>query len=239
MLINVPSKFFCGLFFVITSVFAVEPLEIIFEERPPYVKKDGDSIKGILGLPLTESLKKSNISYTIYEKPSKRHLHEIKANRKTLCAVGWFKNPEREKFAQYTKPLYQDKPMGIVTRKNHKTITNNMSIDELLSNKSLIILSKQSYSYGKFVDEKIEKYANKKRDVSSGNSTMLMLVAKKRADFMFISYEEANHLLQTHPNKDELVYLKLKGMPEGNKRYLICSFKVEKNIIESINKNLQ
>lgn len=215
-----------------------QSVEIVYEKRPPYIEKKENTITGILGDVLINALDKAKITYTIHEKPSKRHLHEIKANRSVLCAVGWFKNPEREKFAKYTKPLYQDKPMGILTRTNHPLIKENLTIDQLLSNKSLIILGKKSYSYGKFIDEKIKEYNNKKRDVNSDNITMLKLIEKKRADFMFISYEEATSLLKEYSNKDALQFVALKEMPEGNKRYLICSKKTDDTIINLINKNL-
>lgn len=217
----------------------VQALDIIYEERPPYIVNTQSTIEGFVATPLMKSLANANITYTLKEKPSKRHLHEIKANRKPICAIGWFKNPVREKFAQYTKPLYQDKPTGIITRKSHPLISANLTIDELLNNKKIIMLSKDSYSYGNFIDNKISEYQTKKRDVRSGNITMLTLVAKKRADFMFISYEEANSLLKTHPEKANLRYVALSNMPEGNKRYLICSFQVDKNTIEKINSNLK
>lgn len=221
-----------------TSLFA-QSIEILYEERAPYVIKKNRSIEGLVASTLIKALEKTDIKYTLKEKPSKRHLSEIRANKAPLCAVGWFKNSEREKFAKYTKKLYQDKPMGIITRKNHPFIKNGLSIEALLKKDKIVMLGKSAYSYGRFVDEKIEEYAIKRRDVSSYNVKMLTLVAKKRADFMFISFEEAQHLLASHPQKEELHYIRLKNMPQGNRRYLICSFSVLDSVISKLNDQIK
>ena len=49
------------------------------------------------------------------------------------------------------------------------------------------ILTKASYSYGKFLDDKIEQYKIIKKEVYTDNENMLLLIERKRADFMFIS----------------------------------------------------
>lgn len=228
-----------GLGWLVLSVALwANPLEIIFEERPPYVVQSNGDVSGLVASPLMSALKKAHVKYVVKEKPSKRHLYEIKANQKPLCAIGWFKNPERETFARYTQPLYQDRPMGILVHRQNQAVSAIQSIDELLTHSSLTMLAKKSYSYGTFVDDQIKKHGVEKREVGVGNVKMLTLIAKRRADYMFISYEEAHELLTSHPQKDVLRFIALKGMPEGNKRYLICSKKTDDALIQRINEQL-
>lgn len=214
------------------------PLEIIFEKRSPYVTEQNGKVSGLVATPLINALDKANIAYVIKEKPSKRHLHEIKANQKPLCAIGWFKNPERESFARYTKPLYQDRPMGILVHQDNQAVKAIKTVGELLSKPSLTMLAKKSYSYGAFVDEEVKKHGVEKREVGVGNVKMLTLIAKKRADYMFISFEEADELLETHPQGDTLIFVDLQGMPEGSKRYLICSKITDESLIQRIDEQL-
>ncbi|RXJ61632.1 transporter substrate-binding domain-containing protein [Halarcobacter anaerophilus] len=209
-------------------------LEIAYEERIPYVKKENNSLTGLVATPAIKALNEAKISYVLKEKPSKRHLFEIKANVNKICALGWFKNKEREKYAKYTLPLYQDKPFGIIAKKEKNIELENINIDKLLNNKKYTVLTKASYSYGNFLDKKIENYKIKKSEVYSNNEKMLTLIERGRADFMFISKEEATLLLKKN-NYKNLLFYKIEGIPKGNKRYLICSKKVPDELIEKIN----
>lgn len=216
------------------------PLEIIYEERAPYVVKDKKSINGLVASPLMKALQEAGVEYTIEEQPSsKRHLYEIKANQKPLCAIGWFKNSERERYAKFTKPLYQDQPTGILIRKDNEKLAQIQTVAELFGHPEFSVLVKKSYSYGGFIDEGLEKLHADKREVSVDNIKMLTLLAKDRADYLFISHEEAQELLKTHPQKEKLLFKALEGMPEGNKRYLICSQKTDTVLIDDINKYLK
>ena len=225
------------LFFSPFTVFA-QDITIIFKERTPYVQKDQNSITGLVATPLINALNNAQINYELKEKPSKRHLFEIKADLQPLCAVGWFKNPQREEYAKFTKPAYQDKPMGIIKRKADTKINSSMNLETLLGQKDIKLLGKKSYSYGKDIDKTLAKFHVKRLDVSSSNVQMYTLIAKKRADFMFSSFEEASELLEDHPLKNSLEFISLKDMPKGSNRYLICSKKVDDLTIEKINKFL-
>lgn len=232
-------KKFIFLFFCLFSIIlkAENSLVIVYEERIPYVEKDSNSVKGLVATPAIKALNKAKIDYILKEKPSKRHLYEIKANIIPMCALGWFKNKKREIYSKFTLPLYQDNPLGIVSRIEFDKLLTDINVDKLLKSK-LSILTKASYSYGNFIDKKIEKYKTKKKEVYANNKKMLNLIEKKRADFMFISKEEANLLLKKN-NYPNLKFYKINNIPKGNKRYLICSKKVSDNLINKININLK
>ncbi|MBF0218563.1 MAG: transporter substrate-binding domain-containing protein [Gammaproteobacteria bacterium] len=214
---------------------AAPSLEIIFEERIPYVSEQGESISGIVATPLINALQAAKITYSLQSKPSNRHLHEIQANLTPLCAVGWFKNPQREAFAKFTRPLYHDKPMGVLVRRDDTAIHQIKDLDTLLQQQGMKLLSKASYSYGSVLDAKLAQYQVKRHDVSVDNVTSLTLIAKKRGDYLFISQEEAALLLVEHPEREQLEVLEIAGMPEGSSRYLICSQMVDDEVIAALN----
>lgn len=226
---------------LLTLIFStyISALEIVYEPRPPYVIKTEGSLQGLVATPLLKALQSAKIDYELKMKPSKRHLHEIKGNHHAMCAIGWFKNPEREIFARYSDPLYQDRPMGIMTRKDNQQVLKHQNINSLIQDKALSVLTKTSYSYGKFIDEELKHQQTKTREVDVDNIKMLTLIAKKRADYLFISFEEASELLKTHPLHESLQFIPLEGMPEGNARYLICSKKTDPVLIETINAHLK
>lgn len=213
-------------------------LEIIYDPRPPYIIEKNNTITGLVASPLIKSLEKAKINFTLKNKPAKRHLLEIKANKRDVCAVGWFKNPKREKFGKYTNFLYQDRPTGIITRKDTH-IPSDLSLEDLLKITELSILIKDSFSYGKLIDQKLKNTKQKIYIVNESNNKIALMLAKKRADFMFVSYEEAQILLTKQKYKDILFFQELKGIPEGNKRYLICSKKVTDKTILRINNSLR
>eukprot|EP00767_Chilomastix_cuspidata_P000405 gnl/Chilomastix_cuspidata/10988.p1 GENE.gnl/Chilomastix_cuspidata/10988~~gnl/Chilomastix_cuspidata/10988.p1 ORF type:complete len:143 (-),score=4.79 gnl/Chilomastix_cuspidata/10988:25-453(-) len=135
------------LIFILLTFCIGNTLEIVFEQRKPYVEKTEVSIKGLVGSPIINALNKAQIEYILKEKPFKRQLYEIKANTKEICGLGWFKTKEREKFSKYSTVIYQDKLLGIIALSN-KNFLNNIHIDKLFSLSNLKVLVKASYSYG-------------------------------------------------------------------------------------------
>lgn len=225
-----------SLFIIFVLFCELLSLEIIYEPRIPYIVENDKSIEGFVATPLINALQSSDIQYTLKSKPSKRHLSEIASNKTPICAVGWFKNSNREKFAKFSKALYQDKPVGILTHKlTH--IQENSDIEKIVQENKFKVLIKDSYSYGDFLDSLIKDMVIKKTDAKNYN--MVTMIAKRRADMMFISYEEAMHYLEEHKYKSRIKFIPLSGMPEGNKRYLICSKNVDDKTIEKINRNIQ
>lgn len=219
---------------LITTLFS---LEINYEERIPYIQKNNGSINGLVATPALNALKRSGIVYTLKEKPSKRHLHEIKSNQKAICALGWFKSSQRETFAKFSKVLYQDQPMGIVIRQQEKPIFENKKLEYILKIPKRL-LTKASYSYGNLVDNKIKEYKTHTTEVYTDNQKMLELIVKKRADYMFMAYEEASVLL-VQSKYESLEFIPVYDMPQGNKRYMMCSQKVDDEILNIINEYIE
>lgn len=228
-------KTICSLLFVASNLSAFD-IELYYEPRPPFVDETSNTLEGIVATPLLNALQKANISYELKNVPSKRHLHDIESNQKSICAIGWFKNSDREKFAKFSKPIYTDKPMGIVARKDDMQFNGIKNIESLLANANLILLTKASYSYGKFIDEKIVALQTKKREVSTDNLTMLSMIEKKRGDYAFMSFEEADELLR---QSQSLRFADIADMPKGNSRYLICSQKVDDKLLNQLNQYIE
>lgn len=206
-----------------------------YHERPPYYVTGPLGVYGLCSDPAKLVFKKAGIPFRWKKTPAKRQLDIIKRNRSRDCLLGWFKNSEREKFAKYSLYIYLDKPAIALARADNRKILSGRPLEETFSNANLILLRKDGYSYGQFVDAKIVEFNPRQELTNAENVGMLKMIHSKRADYFFISEEEAAELTASSglPMTD-FKYIEFSNMPEGNKRYLLFSKKVKDEVIEKI-----
>jgi polar amino acid transport system substrate-binding protein len=207
-----------------------------YHERAPYYVTGPYGVYGLCADPAKLVLMKAGIPFRWQKTPAKRQLNIIKSNKMRECLLGWFKTPKREKFAKYTQHIYQDKPSIALARADNKQIISGRPLEETFSNPNLILLRKDSYSYGQFVDEKIAELNPKHEITADENIGMLRMIHSKRADYFFVAEEEAEELIVSSGlPKSDFKYVRFSNMPKGNKRYILFSKKVEDEVIEKIN----
>ncbi len=207
-----------------------------YNERPPYLITTDRGVVGLTGDPATIVFEKSDIPFQWKQTPSKRQIYILQQNSGRDCLVGWFKNVERERFAKYTLPIYQDKPQIALARADNDNIPANYTVGEILSNPKLILLVKDGYSYGDFLDGKIKEYDPKRTVTTVENSAMLRMVYARHADYFFIAPEEADGLITASEfDLQDFKYVHFRDIPYGEKRYILCSMQVEDSIIERLN----
>ncbi len=212
-------------------------ITIHYHERAPYyyIEETG-KITGICVDPAALAFEKAGIPYRWQKTPAKRQLDILKENRGEDCILGWFKNPERETFARFSLPIYQDMPSIAIARADNRAITSGRSIAEILSNQKLTLLKKDGYSYGQLVDEKIAQLHPNQVVTSAENIEMLKMIHAKRADYFFIAKEEARWLVRSSgiPEAD-FKYIVFSDMPPGNQRYILFSQQVADDVLAKIN----
>lgn len=217
-----------------------ESINVLYHERPPYMTTVEQGVDGLTGTPTRLVFEKAGIPYQWVLTPSKRAVVIIQENTGCDCGVGWFKNPAREEFAKFTLPLYQDKPQIAIGMVDNPNLQDDLTVEQLLSNKKLILSVKDGYSYGMFLDEKISQYTPTIEVTTAENINMLNMVYKKRIDYFFMAPEEADGLIaDSGLPKDAFQYIHLTDIPDGEKRYLMCSKNVSDVLIEKINTAIQ
>ena len=160
----------------------------------------------------------------------------MKDNKGLDCLVGHFRNPEREGYAKFTEPIFQDEPRIALTASVNTVLKDGNSVEAVLANKEQVLLVKQSYSYGQVLDSLIEKYQPSRQSVAVENLQMLRMIAAKRADYMFITPLEASTAITEAGLAKELFKMvKLENMPKGDLRYILCSKSVSDETIEKLN----
>ena len=230
------------LFFISPVVMAQTQVQLYYGERIPYAVTDehGD-VHGLTATPAAKAFKQAGIQFQWKKMPFKRQLATIKANKKMVCGIGWFKKPEREQFSRFTEVIYQDRPSVVIQKKGNGSIAQHIDVGSLLQDKSLKLLVKDSFSYGAYVDEQILKYQPEQIVVvGSSNMQMLQMLLSGRADYFFASEEEAEEMIVSAGlSMSQFQLHNFSDMPAGNNRYIACSQQVTPEMIELLNQALR
>ena len=229
------------MFVLSMPVKAQEPIQLYYYDRIPYAVADNQGgVSGLCATPAAEAFKKAGIPFQWKAMPFKRQLVTIKHNKKKGCGIGWFKNPEREKFARFTDAIYQDKPAITISRKGNVSLAQHSDLQTLLKDRNVKLLVKDGFSYGAYIDGLIEKY-NPAVVVATGtNIQMLQMILANRADYFFTSEEEVDYMIQS-AGYDISRFQKQhhSDMPAGNRRYITCSQQVSQETIDLLNRALK
>ncbi|HLA35685.1 MAG TPA: transporter substrate-binding domain-containing protein [Rhodocyclaceae bacterium] len=219
-----------------SSVATAQSITVYYNPRPPYLVMQEGFLTGLTGSPAVAAFKAAGQTIAIKEMPATRQLEMIKANAGQECGVGWFKNPEREGFAKFSKPIYQDEPQVALTAASNKKLKNGDPIETVLQNKDLTLLVKQSYSYGKALDVLIEKHQPRRNSVTVENIQMFKMIQSERADYMFTAPEEAAVTIAAAGfQSGDFNLIKPGNMPKGELRHIMCSKSVPDDVMAKLN----
>jgi polar amino acid transport system substrate-binding protein len=211
-------------------------INLHYNERPPYLVTTETGVGGLTGDPTTIVFEKSNLAFQWVQTPSKRQIYILQQNSGRDCLPGWFKTGEREAFAKYTLPIYQDKPQIALARADNDKIPFVATVGEVLSKPQLTLLVKDGYSYGSFLDQKITELNPARLETTVENSGMLKMVYAGHADYFLIAPEEAEGLIKTSEfDLQDFKTVHFTDIPDGEQRFILCSLQVDDSIIEQLN----
>jgi len=213
------------------------PIEVMYHERPPYyISRQDGHVGGLVGGPTDRAFKKAHIPFKWVLVAANRHLRILQANKSRVCAVGWFKNPTREKFAKYTAYIHQDKPMVAIILAENKAVRQNPSAAQLLSDKGLVMGKKLGYSYGRYIDGIVEKQKTRTITSTQSDRGLILMLLAKRFDYAFFPGDEVSSIVaRTGKFAARLAILSPQDMPTGDKRYILCSRRVDDKTIQRLN----
>ncbi len=233
----------CGAMALAPAAHAQTPQAVTLHyiQRPPYMMASGDGLTGLTGAPSYLAFKNAKVPVVLAETPFARQLRYIEANSGQDCMIGIFKKPEREVFAKFTKPVYQDQPQVILTAaSNANRFAARHSVLEVFEDKSLVLLVKLAYSYGGTLDALMERYQPTRIKTADENLLMLKSIKLKMADYMFIAPEEAAVAVGAAGfEPHDFKHIKFKNMPDGEYRHLMCSKNVPDEVIQKLNAAIQ
>jgi ABC-type amino acid transport substrate-binding protein len=211
-------------------------ITVHYNERPPYLVTTDSGVTGLTGDPVTIAFEKGVVPYRWQQTPTKRQIYILQQNTGQDCVIAWFKNAERESFAKFSLPVYQDEPQIALARADNESIPLNGTIEEFFKNPSLTLLVKDGYSYGDFIDQKIEAYQPNRLVTTNENNGMLKMIHAGHADYMFIAPEEADGLIKASEfYARDFKKIHFTDILSGENRYILCSMQVDDSIIEQLN----
>ena len=213
-----------------------DPIILHYNLRPPYLLAVNGQLQGLTGSPAATAFQSAGVAFSLMETPATRQLKLLEEGRGQDCAVGWFKNPQREVFAKFTKPIYRDQPQVALLRAGTERLVDGESIDKLLANKGIVLLVKQSYSYGHGLDALIEQYQPLRVTTTDESRFMLKSIQLRAADYMFMAPEEVDPTIAAAGfERAQFKVAKLSGMPAGEHRYIMCSKQVPDALMVKLN----
>lgn len=214
-----------------------EAVELYYFERPPYVTlRPGGSpeVGGLTATPAAQAFKAAGIAFRWVELPTMRQLVTLKDQARPACAVGWFRNPEREQQFKFTRAIYRDRATVGIARSEFTPAT---TLAETLRQPRLQVLVKDGFSYGAMIDGLLTSTRVDRVVTSADNVSMVHMVEALRAQFMFAAEEEATYLVeQARLPAGRLKLLHFGDLPPGERRHILCSKATPDELIERLNR---
>ena len=211
-------------------------LTLYYHNRPPYYHETSRGLEGLVVDPVVAALEAAEIDYQWVPLPAPQQLETIRRNEAPVAAVGWFLNEERTQFAMFSDPIYRDEPLVAVTRRDNEAILADVTLHSLLRDKSQTLLVKESYSYGETLDRAIQMFEPPIEKTSTDNTGMLLMLLAGRADYVFISPEETQHIMARKDTEFAgLRIFDLADMPAGSERRLMFSRSTPGELVDRFN----
>ncbi len=215
---------------------AEEPLTVYYMERPPYYVTEDGRARGTLNDIAEKVLSAAAIPHRFDVLPAKRILEILAQPDAYACSVGWFKTPERDAYARFSRPIYRNRPILPLARRDAALAMQGMSLDDILSNKRFVLGALDGFSYGTGLDARIAQAGTRIYRFSGTQKQLVRMLAADRIDYMLVSPEETPLLLSDAGIPTEnLSLVEAANAEPGNLRHLMCSKAVPEETMRRMN----
>lgn len=224
---------------VLAPAQAAERMELYWFDRPPYMigRPGTDEVAGLTATPAAQAFRSAGIPFRWVSLPTVRQLVTLKETDRPACAVGWFRNAEREQQFKFTAAIYRDQPFVALARADYLA---QPTIAATLRQPGASVLVKDGFSYGPVIGQLLDHYRPERVVTSAETGAMAHMIAAHRASLMFAAEEEASHLLEQAEREARLPYplkiVRFADLPPGEHRHIICSKATPDDLIERLDK---
>ena len=217
----------CLLLTLAAPSLAAEPVLIAYRDKPPYTWTDHGKPAGQLLDKTVAAFARAGVPLRFEEMPSKRIAMELLNNSGPVCSPGWYKLPERESLANFTRPIYRDPPQVVLASTAAAArIRAHRSVKSLLNDRALRLAVVDEISYGPELDAMIKHIPRKPLGATVTSLQLSKMVAAERADYMLIDQDDLDYLRASNDFAG-LEPIHFADMPKGLFRYLWCSKQVD------------
>jgi len=214
------------------------PIYLYYDDRPPYLKASHNGVYGLTATPATEAFKAAELNFKWKRTIANEQFSLLKENKGKDCLIGRYQNLTQEKHAQFTYPIYTDKPQVALSRKDNPLKAS--TLDDLFSDNKKVMLVKEAYSYGQYVDQMVKKNKPRRLMLAIDTAEMLLALSRRKADYMLIAPEEIEKTFEAAGlNLDDFNTHLLTDIPSGEQHNILCSMQVSGEDIQKLNLAIQ
>lgn len=212
-------------------------INLLYSERPPYLVNTSRGVVGVTATMTNKVFSTAGISYRWIDMPVLRQVKTIEANQGCDCIPGVVSNEARLAYSRFTDVLYHDQMLHVLVRDSDNRIKPGDNVLDVLKRRDLVLQVKAGHSYGNFIDQQIAVQKPKLEVTTLGERLQTVLkIAGGRADYLFITPTEADVLInQTNLPRGVLRVIPLSGIPDESFRRIMCSLRVNEEIIQQLN----
>jgi polar amino acid transport system substrate-binding protein len=216
---------------------SITPITMHYYERKPFhYTADNFQVEGLVVTPTIQAFKKIGTPIVWKLTPASRILATMKANIGADCSAGWYKTAERESYARFTLPIYNDKPLIAIARADFAA-PEGISAKELFAQPQIKLVLKQGFVHGAYLDKIIAQMPPQNIiKVSDEVSSMVRMIKSGIADLMTATQEEAEmYVSQAGYGMKDFRVFHFPDVPAVEKRYILCSKQVPEEVINKLN----
>jgi len=220
------------------------PIYLHYYGHPPYLKTSHNGVYGLTATPAAEAFKAAGLHFKWKRTVTREQFPLLKANEGKDCLIGntstltQGRNLAQDKYIQFTYPIYTDQPKIALSRRDNPIKVD--TLDELFSDSKKVILVKEAYSYGQYVDQMVRKNKPRRLMLAIDTAEMLLALSRRKADYMLISPEEINKNFEMAGlNLDDFDTHLLSDIPLGKQHNILCSMQVSAEDVQKLNEAIQ
>jgi len=214
-----------------------EPIRLLYYDRKPFHYLDASGkVTGLTAEPAAQAFANAGIPFVWELRSANAIVYALKRNTDPVCTPGWYKNADRMAFAQFTAPIYRDKPLVGLVNASYP-FKPGITAKEFFAQTDYRLLIKQSFRWGAYLDEIVAKVPAK-QIISSAEevSTIVKLIHLHRADIFIITQEEVEtYVNQAQLQMADFKVIKFPDVPAVEMRYILCSKQVPASTIQALN----
>ena len=212
-------------------------LELVFAypERPPYNYTVDGKARGFLVDVTSRIAAEAGIKAVFQEMPAARILEEVRDEKSTLCSIGWFKTPERETFALFTRPIFRDLPLvAVALQRRQHLFAGKTTLRALAEDHSLTLGLVQAWTYGASAGEIIGK-AKPRVMLAPDQPRQARMLAAGRFDYTLARLGELPEIAsQAGLPRSALLVIPLTDLSDQGVRHILCGRGVPREIMDRI-----
>ncbi|WCL53927.1 substrate-binding periplasmic protein [Gimibacter soli] len=222
---------------------AADPLTIAYPERKPYHYTDEHGTPtGLLTDVLKKALVAAEIEARFVVMPTQRALALVRQTD-PICSISWFKTPDRQPYARFSIPIWQDAPHVLVARAEHRDLLSRFSLmRDIHFDTPVRIGVIDNVSYGPFLDDifRLQGRGFTLVKLVNNDANMYRMLDQGRFDLMVASeLDLAAGLAAAELPTTHVAAQSYPDIPPGGKRRMMCSKAVDAALIDRLDAALR